>query len=742
MKTRHWLGVLMAWSSLASPAMVHAQSVMASDQTPPDARADRSSDSGTIIVTAQSRAERLQDVPISLAVIGGETMQNRGITTFTELAPIVPGLTIARSPAANLILLRGIGSSPGSPSQDQSVVMFVDGIYGGNARQFTMPFLDIERVEILRGPQGALVGRNTSAGAINILSRRPGTEFGGYVEASYAFNIKGPTVEGGVDLPLSSAVRVRVAGKYADIDGYVVNTETGIKQPDRREAAGRIVAVFDNDGPVTVTAKYEHADVRSNSGVMQLLAPNRGYPRQYVRETFLVDDKEHDNIHTNNATLQADIDLGGLSLVATSGYSAFVNKSRIDADFYSGVFADAVFNQKFEQYSQEIRLLSPDEGALRYVLGAYYSTADVFEQRTTGVLFVPPASTYREFDLSTEVFSVFGQVRWNLDPALRVNLSGRYTRENRKAYYRRYGGPLASSDFIGDLVDEIDGHIKSGRFDPAVSVQYDLNSDAMIYASFNRGSKSGGFQGAIPNATQAEFAFRPEISTSYEAGLRLTLPHSGYLSLSAFRTIYKDLQVSATIPTGTLTTAIFTGNAPKARVTGVEAEFSVPFGGMFRIDGSASWMPDARYVDFDSGPCYPTQVPDGAVIGSCDQSGVRLGFTPKFSTSLNFTGEFEVGDDLKLMATVSPRYQTFSYRDFSPDPVTAQDAYAKLDARIALGAINGGWEIALVGQNLTDKLTVGFGGAGGLANTVFDPAARLMAAEPPRNISIQGRIRF
>lgn len=703
-----------------------------------------SNDGGdTIVVTAQRREERLQDVPISLAVVSGEALQDRSILTFEQLAPLVPSLTIAKSPAANLIILRGIGSSPGSPSLDQSVVMFIDGIYGGNARQFSTPFLDIERLEILRGPQGALVGRNTSAGAINVISRKPGRTFGGYVNANYNFEFEGPTVEGGVDLPVSEAVRLRVVGKYADVGGYVRNTVLDQDQPSRREAIGRIVGVIDNGGPVVVTAKYEHSDVRSNGIPMQVVAPNKGYPLDRTKDTFLIGREENDDIHANNAAVQFDIDLGGPTLVSISGYSAFVNRSLVDADFYSGNFADAVFNQKFDQVSQEFRIVSPDAGAVRYVLGAYYSDAKLFEQRTTGVIFAPPASTYREFRQQNEVFSFFGSLSWYLTPQLRLNGSLRYTKEAKKANYRRWGGPLAGVDFTGTLQADIDGDIRAGRVDPSAGIQYEFSRNAMVYASFSKGSKSGGFQGAIGNATAEAFEFRPERSTSYEIGTKLTFPGVGFLNLAAFHTVYKDLQVSAQVPTnGSLTAAIFTGNAPEARVSGMEAEFSARLSRNFKIDGSLSWLPEARYVEFVLGPCYPLQDPDNPGLGSCDQSGERLGFTPRWSGSMNLTAEAPIGSDLKLTATASPRFETRSYRDFMNNPAVEQKRFAKLDARIAIGAIDGGWEVALVGQNLTNELTVGFAGAGGLANTFLDPGALIMAIDPPRNLSLQGRIRF
>ncbi len=725
--------------AIALPAIAAVQPVVAQEAAPPAATTGLEE----IVVTAQRRAERLQDVPISLAVVTGETLQTRSISNFEQLAPLVPNLTIAKSPAADLIVMRGIGSAPGSPSLDQSVVMFVDGIYGGNARQFSAPFLDIERLEILRGPQGALVGRNTSAGAINIVTRKPGTEFGGYFNAQYNFDFEGPTLEGGVDLPVSDSLRFRVVGKYSDLDGYIDNLYVKEGNPAREEAIARITGVFDNGGPVAVTAKYENANIDMNGIPMQVYSPAHGYFMDFTKETYLLTGPENDDLDSDIATLQFDVNLGGHQFQSITGYSAFVNDSLVDADFYEGHFATAVFNQDFDQISQEFRWISPDEGKLRYVLGAYYSQADLFEQRTTGVLFAPPASTYREFIQDSEVYSAVAQITWFMTDNWRLNASGRYTRESKDARYLRFGGPFAATDFIGDLALDIVDDLSADRFDPAVSVQYEFSRNAMVYGSFSKGSKSGGFQGAIGNATQDGFEFDPEIATSYEIGTKLTFPGLGYLNLAAFYTQYDDLQVTSQIPTnGSLVAQIFTGNAPEARVAGLEAEFRFALSSIFSVDGSLAWMPEAKYVEFTSGPCYPLQVPDGTVPGSCDLSGKRLAFTPRLSASVNLSASIPIGNDWLLTGVVSPRYAGDSYREFTADPVTAQDAYTKLDARVSFGAADGRWEVALVGHNLTNEVTNGFGGAGGLANTFLDPDARIASVDPPRNISLQSRFNF
>lgn len=681
-------------------------------------------------------------MPISIAVVSGNRLQDRGIQNFEQLAPLVPNLTITKTPAADLIMLRGIGSSAGSPSLDQSVVMFIDGIYSGNARQFAVPFLDIERLEVLRGPQGALVGRNTSAGAINIITRKPGHEFGGYVQGDYDFTFDGVNIEGAVDVPVGSDVAFRAVGRFADTDGYLQNDMVDQKQPTRREVVGRITGLVES-GPVTLTAKYEHAKVDKQGVPVELYSPAHGFLRSYHKSSGLQNGPEYDNVTTDNAVVSVDVDLGGVTLTSISGYSTFKSRSLIDADFYAADFATADFDQDFHQFSQELRLTSPAGGRLEYTAGAYYSTADLSEERTTGVLFAPVASTFRRFKQEDRVFSAFAQATLRLVDNLRLNGSGRWTHQVKNATYLRLGGPDAATERVGALQAEFGGRTAGDRFDPAVSLQYDLTPDAMLYASYGKGSKSAGFQGAISNATEESFAFRPETSTSYEVGAHLTFGNVGFLNLAAFHTIYRDLQVTAAIAVeNSLAANFYTGNAPKAKIQGMEAEFLLRAGPVFQVDGSLAWMPTAKYADFDSGPCYAMQPSNGALAGSCDQTGDRLGFTPKLSGSANFTASVPAFSGTMLRAVLSPTFQTGAFVDFTNDPVAWQSSWLKLDARLTLESANERWAVSLIGKNLTNKMTNSYSNTAGLANTFLDPAARTSVLAPPRSIAAQLRIRF
>ena len=744
--TRFGIGssLLAVGAAIVMPSVAAAQAVETATPTIAEAEAiSADNDAGEIIVTAQRREQRLQDVPISIAVVSGDLLQERNITNFEQLGPLVPNLTVTKSPASNVIGMRGIASSAGSPSLEQSVVMFIDGIYAGNSRQFASPFLDIERIEVLRGPQGALVGKNTSAGAINIISRRPEHVFGGYINGTYDFTLDGPTIEGGVNIPLADGLAMRVVGKYSDVGGYIYNTVTDREDPSRRELLGRVSLVYET-GPVNLFAKYQRGDLDVAGTPLQVRSALRGRGVDYVKETRLGFSEEFDDLRTDNAVFQADFRLGEHVLTSITGYSGFVNRNRVDADFFEDDLASADFDMDFEQWSQEIRLVSPTGGTLEYILGAYYQDSSLLEERTTGVLFAPPASTYRIFDQDSRVISAYGQATINFSDQLSLTGSLRYTHERKVADYQRFAGPETYlPQRTGALVAQFSDRISEGLLDPSVSIQYRPSRNHTFYASYSSGSKGGGFQGAISNAEPFAFAFDPERSDSFEIGVKNSFPGVGYLNVAAFYTNYSDLQVSVSLPSPDgLSAPFFTGNAGDARVIGVELEGLARLSENFSIEGSLAWMPEANYREYTAGPCYPTQVPDGTQPGSCDLTGLRLIYAPEFSGSLTGRYRQDVGRSLRASASLTAIFQTDSLRDFTADPFARQDAYLKLDARIALGAIDDRWEIALIGRNLTNQRTITFASAGGLANTFFSPDARNFVIDLPRTIALSANFRF
>lgn len=697
-----------------------------------------------VVVTAQKREQSLQEVPISIGVVSGSSIESGSIKSFSDLDESVPNLFIARSPGAETIYIRGIGSGAGSPSLDQSVVMFVDGIYAGRARQFAAPFLDVERIEVLRGPQGALVGKNTSAGAINVISKRPGTTFEGDIMTEYDFELEGPTITGVLSGPLTESFALRGAVKYQDLDGYVYNSLTDRDEPTREERVGRLTGAYDA-GPLSVTVKVEQAELEVHGNPYVMTSAIAGRKLDRTKESGSSLGPDFDDNESSNATLTIDYQFGGHTLTSITGYSEYKTRQGTDADFFERDLAYAKFGEDYDQISQELRLLSPTKRTIEYVLGIYAHDADLLEKRDTGSLFAPPASTARDFRQKTEAYSGYTQLTWNFTDDLRASVNARYTQEKKDAHYLRIGGPLALTQRTGAVQADIRDSLDEGEFDPAVIVQWDATDTTMLYASYSQGSKSGGFQGAIPNATAARFRFDPETSTSYEIGIKKSFGR-GYFDLTVFDTKYDDLQVSAAIQSDPNVNvfAFYTGNAASATTRGVEASATVQPVDDLLLSASFAYLPTARFDEYPAGPCATGQAPDDPVRQSCNLTGVRLPFAPKWSGSLSATFEHDVTERLAFSATASANFRTDYRPEFPNDPFFVQDSYVKYDLRLTM-TWDKRFEIAVLGRNLTDEYTFGFGGTANLATSpVFGLAsdARMLPLDLPRTVAVQARYTF
>jgi iron complex outermembrane receptor protein len=725
----------------------HAQDAAASDApTATATEAPPPNDPGEIIVTAQRRVERLQDVPISVDVVQGSTLQSQSIRNLEDLSGYVPNLNISKTPGADQIIMRGIGSGPGSPSLDQSVVMFIDGIYAGHSRQFTAPFLDIERLEVLRGPQGALVGRNTSAGAINIISRRPDDNFGGYLLGEYDFVLDAPKLEGAINVPLGGGFNARFAGKYQDSDGWVRNTINGRDEPARHERVGRLTLGYES-GAFQAYLRGEVARVQVDGNPFEIVSAIADRPRDGTKETGSAYGPEFDNVDTQNVALNMSLELGGgLTLSSITGYSAYQSDQREDADFIEKDLAYATFQEHYRQWSQELRLQSATGGTFEWGVGAYYQDDHLNEERTTDVFTAPNSNSYRQFLQDERVWSFYGMATFRPLEQLWLVGSLRYTNERKHGQFALYGGSnvLAVGGAGTTFVRAIDQAFTEDQLDPSVSVQYRPNRNLMFYLSYLHGSKSGGFQGAISNALADSFRFSPETSRSFEGGMKLTLPGRGYFNLALFDTRYTNLQLSVAIQSGSTTSfAFYTGNAGEAAVQGVEFDGHYRFSPNFSLDGSFAWTPRARYTSYPAGPCYTGRPPTDPAARSCDLTGYRLGFAPRFVGTLTPLLTFPLQDDLRLTASGTLVYRSAAYNDPAGDPFSIQRSYAKLDARIAVG--NDRWELALLGRNLTNVRTISFSGAAALAaipGLGLAPDARQQGVDPPRTVAVQATFHF
>ena len=735
---------------MASPAL--AQTSETTSASPASTAASTDEGGSDIVVTAQRREQNLQDVPISMEVLSGERMAQLNANDFKDAVNYLPNVFVQSTAGNDTIYIRGFGSPPANFAFDQSVSMYLDGIYAGRVRQAMAPFFDIQRVEVMRGPQGALYGKNTPAGAISIVSAQPTNRPEMGLTALYNFNLEGPQVSAYASGPLTDTLSARLAFQIRSQDGYIHNLRTGNEDASINEQLVRGILRWEpsSNFDYTLKAEYGHRDQRGGLTVSSPVGtPQRPVRERYTDETIL--GPEGVTAQNVNIAGNGNLSLGDFTVQSVTGYSWF--KSQIingfDQNLPGGGIAPLVsanaYPERFRQFSQEFRLLSPTGGTLEYVVGAYYDHAKYnmqLRQFNTNGIGQQLATSH--FDQTSETWSVFGQATLRLAEVFRVIGSLRYTHTTKDAAYSAASvGPV----IVPRPLTTATGSRTDSNLDPSVTVQFDATDDIMLYASFGRGSKSGGFVsntwGVVSNPTspsQPAFEFNDERSRNYEAGIKATLfDRMVNFSAAYYNTRFSDLQVSFYRPS---TSSYFTGNAATATSQGVEAQLSIRPTRNFDITATGAYQ-DLQYDRFDHAPCLVWQGPACYANPNNSLAGVRPALASKWMGSVQAHGRFELGDSmaLDLTGTASGRTRFYNSDDQSP-LYGVQRGFVKYDARIQLGDIDNRWHVALVGRNLSNELTTGsaFQLPASLSGTGVGRA--MLYVDPPRNIALEAGFRF
>ncbi|RIA37951.1 iron complex outermembrane receptor protein [Hephaestia caeni] len=718
------VALMIGW---AAPAMA---------QTSPDAQAaqheeaDSSLQLEEIVVTARKREERLQDVPISANIQTGAALERGGIANLERMTNYVPNLTIQPSPGVPSLYIRGIGSGPNNPAFEPSVGLFIDGLYMGRGRQTSGDFLDVERIEVLRGPQGALFGKNTSSGAINITTGVPTDErelsasMTGYVAGDKG--IEATAVASG---PLTDKLKARLALRYDNREGWLYNTAKDHHDPKRENIQGRLTLAYDPSDTVSFVLRTHLFDY-DIQGDFFSTAPF-GAKKTFTRATTPGVD-EFDRGHGANIGLTTDIQLGGgYSLTSITGYSKFTYLRAVDSDFAVDPFFTTQFGESFWQLSQELRISSPSDGIFNWVAGVYAHRAEsdnilAFSSISLGAL---DGTSRRSMDQKTDSLSGYVQGTFRLTEQWRVTAGLRGTVEKKDAIFIRdvTGSPPASW-----LATDLTGKIDETAFDPSVQIQY-LTGPSMFYVSYAKGSKAGGFVAASTAVQQSGFAYDGETSQSFEVGAKLELfDRRAQLNIALFRTKYTDLQVSAWDP---IANATLTRNAADATSKGIEAELTARLSSPLTFRGAIGYL-DAKYDDFPGALCLYRQT---APAANCLENigGTRIPRAPKWSASGGLDLDQPVGGNLHVTGNFTVSYRSGIFLDDNLNPASYQSGFAKIDARLGIGTLNGGWDVALVGQNLTNKLTSSYA-----LGTPFAVNTESFSIDPPRVIGLQLRLKY
>ena len=738
----------------AAPAMAQAAPA---DAAPVAASEADDSSSNEIIVTAQKREQNLQDVPISMEVVSGEKLSDFNATDIKSVMNYTPNVFVQTTAGNDVIYIRGFGSPPSNFAFDQSVSLYVDGVYAGRSRQAQAPFFDLERVEVLRGPQGALFGKNTAAGAVSVVSAGPTSTPEGAFTALYNFDHKGIDMSGYVAGPLSDTLGARFAYKIVKQDGYIYNRATDHDDPETKKQLARLTLRWEpsTSFDYTVKAEYGNTDVVGGITVSSPLTSEQDpQTTRYLERAALGDEgNRNESVMVSGV---GNIALGDYTLTSVTGYSWFnsmiVNGFDQTIPNSGGAFTNnSVYNafpERFEQFSQEVRILSPVGETFEFIAGLYYDHSKYQLEQFQGFNILDlGGSPYfgridSVFNQTADSYSVFGQGTLNLTDAFRAIGSLRYTHTEKDG---DFAAELVYGPFPIRPISSAEGSISEGNLDPSVTLQYDIAPRIMVYATWGRGSKSGGFVSNTLGTVDSSFTFEPERSENFEAGVKSTLFDGAVIAnVSAYHTQFKNLQVSVYRPQ---TSSYLTGNAASATSKGIEGSLSIFPIPNFDITASGAYQ-DIAYDDYPGAACLAAQVADGSCvptdptsIANNNLAGYRPANTSKFTGSVTAHARFDMSEDLKLDITGVAAGRSKFYNSDDQDPVFGlQKGYVKLDLRIQLADRDENWHLALVGKNLTNELTTG--SAFRLPAPITGAERAILYLEPTRNISVEAGFKF
>ncbi len=719
----------LALTSVALSALVAAPA-FAQDSTP---AAESTDDSGDLVVTARRREESLLDVPIAVSAFTGEALEQRGAVDLTDIGNIVPNTTLETSRGSNSTLsafIRGIGQQDPVSGFEPGVGIYLDDVYLNRPQAGVLDIYDVERIEVLRGPQGTLYGRNTIGGAVKYVTRQLPQEFSLRLRGTYGTFDQ---AEGVVTVSAPIGDIVRVGGSLARLSrgGFGDNLTTGQENYNKDVWAARGTVELGGYGePVSIRITGDYTRDRSDPRGGHRLIPGLASGAPVLDDVFdtrggLIDPEQ--DIEAYGGAINVSVELSdALTLRSISAWRRDDTLTPIDFDALPAVDVDVPGGYFNEQISQEFQLLV-DTGPLSGLLGFYYldATADtLFDVRLFTTLAGLTAFTNAAVD--TETYAVFGDFTFAFSDQLSLSVGGRYTWDERTANILRQNYLGGGSPFFGGAgvpfgaaSTNFTGSRSFNKFTPRASLSFQPTPDHNIYASFSQGFKGGGFdpRGVGANAPDlngngirgenaevaAFLSFAPESVDSYEIGYKGNLFDDRlYVALAGFYADYTDVQIPgsvACIVSGLPSFCGVTSNAGAATFKGLELEFNARLGESFATDGDrlnlsgAIGYIDAQYDEYITNiASVPTDVADFRQVQNTPEwtaSGTLAYMTPLGAGRLN------------LGTTLSYRSSVNQFE--IPSPYIDQAGFALWDASIVYTAPDDRWSIGLYGKNLTDK---------------------------------------
>ncbi|OUY00594.1 MAG: hypothetical protein CBB65_03930 [Hyphomonadaceae bacterium TMED5] len=661
----------------------------------------------SITVTAQKREQSLQDVPISMAAFTGDALQDAGVADLGSLQGLVPNFQVSDNVSVRTIYVRGVGGGGRTVAFDTRTGIYLDGVYIGQPMSADAVLVNLERVEVLRGPQGYLYGQNTVSGAVNLVTAAPSEEFEAQVIGSYG-NQDEMRLVGSINAPLiEDRLFMRFGASVHQRDGFIYNVTTGEYPDDQNDYAARLQLryLFNPDFTADFSADFtRQLSHKVNGEARSDVFNTGGTPTPPADQPFVIDDDypERDLSETWGLGLTLNYDFENVTLTSTTGYRHAYRNWNVDMDHSAGDWAFFHYHDEYNTFSQELRA-SGEVGNLNYVAGLYYMDTSGENDRTlvysslTALLGLPPNSVTNTNPLVDNTsMAVFTALDYGLTDTLTLNMGARLNYETKELTFNQSTDLVAPYSTLA-VIDGYTTDMDETSFSPSIGLTWEPNDASTYYARYSRGVKSGGFNADYLNIYQvaADLSLDQETVDSYEIGAKFVSTDGQFSFNSAlFYAKYEDYQVSQfrirddVVPSRI---ELALTNAGVVETYGPEFDLTWLPTNNLTLGLSGAWL-HAEYSEFK----------DGGGIG-VDYSGNRLEYAPEwtFAATLDYEHPFSNGSEGFVRLNAS--YHGDQYSDSSNQDQFFQEGYTLVNGRVGWVTPNGNTEFALYFNNLFDE---------------------------------------
>jgi iron complex outermembrane receptor protein len=661
-----------------------------------------------IVVTAQRRSENSQKVPIAITAVGGAQLAARGITSVLDLGGSVPGLQFQNFSGIQLPFLRGVGATGSALGNESSVASYVDGIYFARVPSAFAELRNVQRVEVLKGPQGTLFGRNSTGGVINIVTKDPSHDTSMSGSLGYGrFNEVRGDVYATTGLGEKAAMDISVSGKRSDGFGKNLTTDGHYGFGNGFLARSKLLLEPVNGTRFVLSGFYSWSKDSGQKGGFPgtktgtVSAPNQVFDNSTTGYYNTVSDDNYDKYKFWGTSLRAEQDLSFAKLISISAYSKLKERHDFEGDY--GPRPDFVvpIKGKLDLFTQELQLASKDTSALSWIAGAYYyhNKSNYYDVHFVGPLLFGPAGLSAPAYQKARSFALFGQATYEILPKLKLTGGLRYTWDKTTAdgYIAVFG--VTPTFFVADPPQSTD---KSRKLTFRAAVDYQIDPNALVYASFSRGFKAATYNILTYSGAPNE----PEKLDAYEVGFKTSLfDHRLQLNGAGFYYDITNPQVQL-VRSGT----IFFSNAGSAKVKGVELDAEAALGGGLTTRASATYL-DSKYKKYGTRDANgnivdgaPTSIPDLVNGGSIPApsiiaAGKRTPLAAKLTLNVGF--DYTVDTSIGKFVATADLYHNSGFF-FEPDNFLHQKAYDLLNAQLRFSPTDH-YSIRVWGRNLLDK---------------------------------------